>query len=102
MCRTNDISELFVLSGWLPVQVNWWGFRAVRVKGYRTWAHVVSTNAVLLHCQLLPRFELDTDFGAAIQRKATQASAKAAITRERLLPVHCVPSIAVAPVGLRG
>jgi hypothetical protein len=56
----------------------------------------------LLHCQLLPRFELDTDFGAAIQRKATQASAKAAITRERLLPVHCVPSIAVALVGLRG
>jgi hypothetical protein len=32
----------------------------------------------LLHCQLLPNSELETEIGAAILSKATQASAKAA------------------------
>ncbi len=51
-------------------------------------------NAVLLHCQLVPNSELDTEIGAAILSKATQASAKAAITSARRLPVHRVRSIA--------
>jgi len=51
----------------------------------------------LLHFQLLPSSELDTGIGAVSLRKATQASVKAAITNARLLPVHRVPSIAVAP-----
>ena len=53
---------------------------------------VVSTNAVLLHFQLLPSSELDTGIGAVSLRKATQASVKVAITNARLLPVHRVRS----------
>jgi hypothetical protein len=47
-----------------------WGFRAVPVN-QRTWVQVVSTNAVLLHFQLLPSSELDTGIGAVSLRKAT-------------------------------
>ena len=60
--------------------------------------HVVSTNTVLVHCQLLPSSAIDTGVGAAAMRKATQASVNVAITSARLLPVHLVPAIAVAPV----
>jgi hypothetical protein len=63
--------------------------------------HVVSTNAVVLHRQLPPNSGLDTETGPAILSKATQASANAATTSARLLPVHRVRSIAVAPAGLR-
>jgi hypothetical protein len=63
--------------------------------------HVVSTNAILLHCQLLPSSELDTGIGAVSLRKATQASMKAAIANAHLLPVHRVLSIALL-LGLRG
>ena len=52
---------------------------------------VVSTNAVLLHFQLLPSSELDTGIGAVSLRKATDASVKAAITNARLLPVVYLP-----------
>jgi hypothetical protein len=62
--------------------------------------HVVSTNAVLLHCHSLLSSAIDTGFGAATLRKAAQASVKVAITSARLLPVHRVPAIAVAPVGI--
>jgi hypothetical protein len=55
--------------------------------------HVVSTNAVLVHCQLLPSSSaVGTSCGAATLRKAAKASVIVEIASARLLLFHCVPA----------
>jgi hypothetical protein len=56
--------------------------------------HVVSTNAVLVHCQSLPRSSaVGTICGAATHRRAAKASKNAEMTSARLLLDHYCPSL---------